>query len=145
VHQYASGVWIDACGVHGVWLDAGELEQLEAYAEASFRGMGAAPAASNVGVGTPRIASDVDVPVESARDISFEAAGSLADFAMDVPLSPFETLGSFVDGGRSIASGGSKILAWRKHERGHDARGQALVDAARESTAGADPVAPSAD
>ena len=43
VHQYASGVWLDACDAHGVWLDAGELERLEAYAEAVARGATQAP------------------------------------------------------------------------------------------------------
>lgn len=45
VHQYASGVWVDACDTHGVWLDAGELERLEAYAEAVARGAIQAPSA----------------------------------------------------------------------------------------------------
>ncbi|MCB0878299.1 MAG: zf-TFIIB domain-containing protein [Thermoleophilia bacterium] len=32
--EYAtSGIVIDECSEHGVWLDAGELEQVEAYAE----------------------------------------------------------------------------------------------------------------
>lgn len=34
VHQHSSGVWIDTCAPHGAWLDAGELEQLEAWTEA---------------------------------------------------------------------------------------------------------------
>jgi Zn-finger nucleic acid-binding protein len=36
--EYAgSGVAIDECPRHGVWLDAGELEQIEAYGEAMRR------------------------------------------------------------------------------------------------------------
>ena len=33
----ASGIPIDECHAHGVWLDAGELEQIEAYAESVRR------------------------------------------------------------------------------------------------------------
>lgn len=40
-HQYAdySSVVIDSCAQHGVWLDSGELERVEAYAEGYRRGM----------------------------------------------------------------------------------------------------------
>jgi Zn-finger nucleic acid-binding protein len=37
--EYAgSGVAIDECRRHGIWLDAGELERIEAYGEAMRRG-----------------------------------------------------------------------------------------------------------
>ncbi|MEZ0236310.1 MAG: zf-TFIIB domain-containing protein, partial [Actinomycetota bacterium] len=42
IHQNSSGVWIDACSAHGAWLDAGELQQLEAWTEATRTGGGAA-------------------------------------------------------------------------------------------------------
>jgi Zn-finger nucleic acid-binding protein len=38
IHAYDSGVWVDACSDHGIWLDPGELERLEAMAEAARRG-----------------------------------------------------------------------------------------------------------
>jgi Zn-finger nucleic acid-binding protein len=42
IHENSSGVWIDACGAHGAWLDAGELQQLEAWTEATRTGGGVA-------------------------------------------------------------------------------------------------------
>ena len=33
-----SGIVMDSCAEHGVWLDAGELERIEAYAEATAGG-----------------------------------------------------------------------------------------------------------
>ena len=39
IHEYAnSGVAIDECGEHGTWLDSGELERIEAFAEGMRRG-----------------------------------------------------------------------------------------------------------
>lgn len=32
--KYGSGVVVDTCREHGVWVDAGEIERLEAWAEA---------------------------------------------------------------------------------------------------------------
>lgn len=61
IHQYASGVWIDACEVHGIWLDAGEMQRLEAYAEAGVAGMRPEKPISNLAApGTPRIATTPD-------------------------------------------------------------------------------------
>lgn len=40
IHQHSSGVWIDTCSSHGAWLDAGELEQLEAWTEATRQAEG---------------------------------------------------------------------------------------------------------
>lgn len=39
VHALDSGVWIDRCVSHGIWLDRGELERLEAFTEAASRGL----------------------------------------------------------------------------------------------------------
>jgi Zn-finger nucleic acid-binding protein len=55
IHQHSSGVWIDACATHGAWLDAGELEQLEAWTEATRTG-GGSQSASRV---TPEAAANV--------------------------------------------------------------------------------------
>lgn len=38
IHAYDTGVWIDACADHGIWLDSGDLERLQAMAEATRRG-----------------------------------------------------------------------------------------------------------
>jgi Zn-finger nucleic acid-binding protein len=46
VHQHSSGVWIDTCSPHGAWLDAGELEQLEAWTEATRAGRPSSAGAS---------------------------------------------------------------------------------------------------
>lgn len=37
VWKFGSGVVVDSCGEHGVWVDAGELERLEAWSEAWHR------------------------------------------------------------------------------------------------------------
>lgn len=37
VYAYDSGVHIDVCAAHGIWLDAGELHQIEAWYEAQQR------------------------------------------------------------------------------------------------------------
>ncbi len=62
--EYArSGIAIDECRTHGVWLDDGELERIEAYAEGvrnQARGGAAGDAAR---VGTVAIAG-LDVPAE---------------------------------------------------------------------------------
>lgn len=34
VFQYGSGIVVDTCDEHGTWVDAGEVEQIEAWAEA---------------------------------------------------------------------------------------------------------------
>lgn len=33
-YRYGSGVVIDVCDEHGIWVDSGELERMEAWAEA---------------------------------------------------------------------------------------------------------------
>ena len=40
VWKYGSGVVIDACDEHGAWVDSGELERIEAWAEAWARHAG---------------------------------------------------------------------------------------------------------
>lgn len=37
VYAYQSGVVIDVCDVHGIWLDQGELERIEAWVEGNER------------------------------------------------------------------------------------------------------------
>lgn len=37
VYAYSSGVLVDGCDLHGLWLDRGELERIEAWSEASRR------------------------------------------------------------------------------------------------------------
>lgn len=39
VYGFSSGVVVDGCGDHGLWLDAGELERIEAWSEAARRGL----------------------------------------------------------------------------------------------------------
>lgn len=65
IHQHSSGVWIDACSAHGAWLDAGELEQLEAWTEATRTGGGAQ--------GATRVTSEAAAGVGSAP--SMESTG----------------------------------------------------------------------
>jgi Zn-finger nucleic acid-binding protein len=64
--EYAgSGVAIDECRIHGIWLDAGELERIEAYAEAMRRGQ------------TPRgEVKGIPIPAEVLVGISGAAAPS---------------------------------------------------------------------
>jgi Zn-finger nucleic acid-binding protein len=38
-YAFSSGVIVDGCSTHGIWLDLGELERIEAWAEADRRGM----------------------------------------------------------------------------------------------------------
>lgn len=38
-YAYSSAVVVDGCQEHGIWLDAGEIERIEAWAEADRRGM----------------------------------------------------------------------------------------------------------
>jgi Zn-finger nucleic acid-binding protein len=38
-YAFSSAVVVDGCPEHGIWLDAGEIEQVEAWAEAERRGM----------------------------------------------------------------------------------------------------------
>lgn len=37
MYAYDSGVHIDSCKTHGIWLDAGELQRIEAWFEAQQR------------------------------------------------------------------------------------------------------------
>ncbi len=87
VHQYASGVWVDACDTHGVWLDDGELERLEAYAEANARGMSPTDATrtgnQDVGVKRPPIVTSPDAPMFPRRD-------RMHDPLWDFDFLPFE-------------------------------------------------------
>ncbi len=64
----ASGVAIDECSRHGVWLDDGELERIEAYAEGlrSQAEGGAAADARRIGA---TAVSGVRVPAELLRTI----------------------------------------------------------------------------
>jgi hypothetical protein len=127
VHQYQSGVWIDACEAHGIWLDAGELEQLEAFAEASRRG-GIAVGTGNANVGTsrPRVAS---LEHTSGPDRSF--TGSMAGGIIDLAIGGgvFEKVGGAVDTGRHLHD-------LRRHDQEADTRAQALVEQARRDAAG---------
>lgn len=55
----ASGIAIDECSEHGVWLDDGELERIEAYAEGVRRmARGAAPATARHSV------AGIDIPAD---------------------------------------------------------------------------------
>lgn len=88
VYQYDTGVWIDACDAHGVWLDAGELERLEAIAEAIAAGASITPAASSstVGVERPEVAKfDVHDPYGSplSRSMSSYRQNVLHDFVVN--------------------------------------------------------------
>ena len=38
-YAFSSGVIVDGCANHGIWLDRGEVERIEAWAEADRRGM----------------------------------------------------------------------------------------------------------
>jgi Zn-finger nucleic acid-binding protein len=38
-YAFSSAVIVDGCPEHGIWLDAGEIERIEAWAEAERRGM----------------------------------------------------------------------------------------------------------
>ena len=38
-YAFSSAVIVDGCPDHGIWLDAGEIERIEAWAEAERRGM----------------------------------------------------------------------------------------------------------
>lgn len=38
-YAFSSAVIVDGCDQHGIWLDDGELERIEAWAEADRRGM----------------------------------------------------------------------------------------------------------
>ena len=38
-YAFSSAVIIDGCSDHGIWLDEGEIERIEAWAEAERRGM----------------------------------------------------------------------------------------------------------
>ncbi|MCW2923960.1 MAG: hypothetical protein JWM98_1364 [Thermoleophilia bacterium] len=53
VEYPGSGVPMDECGEHGTWLDAGELERIEAFAEGMRRGIDAAPATVVAGLTLP--------------------------------------------------------------------------------------------
>lgn len=61
VYQYDSGVWVDGCTDHGIWLDDGELERLEALVEGVRRGavVNSHPE-SMVGTDVPAIAQSAD-------------------------------------------------------------------------------------
>ena len=39
-YQYSSGIFIDRCEQHGVWLDAGELKKIQIFAEDLERSRG---------------------------------------------------------------------------------------------------------
>lgn len=47
-YAFSSAVLVDGCDEHGIWLDAGELERIEAWAEADRRGMIAAAARASI-------------------------------------------------------------------------------------------------
>lgn len=67
--EYASsGIAIDECRLHGVWLDAGELERIEAYAEGIRRQ--ARPGAPSSGIAV----RGVDVPADILATIGSAAA-----------------------------------------------------------------------
>lgn len=108
VHQYASGVWVDSCEVHGVWLDRGELERLEAYAEAAAAGMSPTDvtkvARPDVGVAPARIVTSPDASDERAQAGPAQSTGTGLDWAMEGPFVVFGMLGQVVDG----------VGAWRR-------------------------------
>lgn len=52
-YAFSSGVVVDGCDEHGIWLDAGELERIEAWAEAERRGMVASAAQRRPGFTAP--------------------------------------------------------------------------------------------
>lgn len=101
VFGLASGVVVDGCAEHGVWLDAGELEQLEAWAEATNFGMGES-AARDVPVPPPAggapaadTATAATLPLFAARAAAEDdRIPTLADGAIvcgsqiDLPLAP---------------------------------------------------------
>jgi len=79
IYAVQSGVRMDVCEHHGIWLDAGELERIEAWYEASERG---ADAAAQSWVGKlAQIELDHDASAE--RDVAglwkFDRAGSFGD------------------------------------------------------------------
>lgn len=72
----SSGVPIDACGDHGVWLDDGELERIEAFAEGMRRQVADGPAgdaARSEGASTVR---GLTLPPELLRTIRSAALPS---------------------------------------------------------------------
>ncbi|MCW2921499.1 MAG: hypothetical protein JWL76_1373 [Thermoleophilia bacterium] len=126
VHQYASGVWVDSCEVHGIWLDAGELERLEAYAEAAATGMSptntANVANSDVGMEPARIATSG----YAMDELPTAGRGASTGFGLDIlvpgHLGIFTLLGQIADGAG----------AWRAMDASDAARReQAMVDAAK--------------
>jgi Zn-finger nucleic acid-binding protein len=126
VHQYSSGTWIDACEEHGIWLDAGELARLEAYAEAVRCGGIVATPHSNVGLEPARITTTPDAVEEmlASRSSEFDDRGSVADLL----LGP--------DGfaiAETVMSTGSEVLRWRRRDKDVSKREQAVLDAAREA------------
>lgn len=76
--EYASsGIVIDECPEHGVWLDAGELEQIEAYAEgirAQAREGAAGDAARLAAIDTPTGVRGVQIPEHLMATIRRAAA-----------------------------------------------------------------------
>lgn len=79
VYAVQSGVRMDVCDDHGIWLDSGELERIEAWYEATERGA-AAVAPSWVGK-LAEIEREHDDAAE--RDVAglwkFDRAGSFGD------------------------------------------------------------------
>ena len=53
IYAEYSNVVIDSCALHGVWLDAGELERIEAYAEGFREREVATAAAARIGGSVP--------------------------------------------------------------------------------------------
>lgn len=78
VAEYAaSGVVIDECIEHGVWLDSGELERIEAYAEGvreQARGGAASDAARMQPAGTPTGVRGIEIPEHLMATIRRAAA-----------------------------------------------------------------------
>jgi len=71
VYAFSSGVVVDACEDHGIWLDAGELERIEAWSEADRRGI--VPKA-DIGTAHTSRAPDLERSKRRFDDAEFDAA-----------------------------------------------------------------------
>jgi Zn-finger nucleic acid-binding protein/uncharacterized membrane protein len=82
VYAYSSGVLVDGCDAHGLWLDAGELERIEAWSEAVRRNVPAQVAAQTA---RPRASAPapqrVDPGPSRAGRAAAVAVGGLAGLA----------------------------------------------------------------
>lgn len=78
IHRYDSGVWVESCADHGVWLDQGELEALEALAE-NMRRTGAVRVSAKPVASSDRPFFNVDDDAYGVQNSASDAIGTLFD------------------------------------------------------------------